>query len=50
MNTLQRSYKMHHFTLTVRVSTLPGETEDNKKQVEHACKINAQLVNDQVFE
>jgi len=32
------------------VSTLPGETKNDIKRIEHACKINLQLVSDHVFE
>jgi len=37
-------------TLQSHVFTLPDETNNNKKPIKHACKINAQFVNDHVFE
>jgi len=44
MNTPQRSYKIHHFTLIVSPHYLAKLR--TTKRIEHACIIDAQLVND----
>jgi len=49
VNTLQRSYKIHHFTLTVSPHYL-GKLRTTKNELKMSAKINAQLVNDHVFE
>jgi len=49
MNTLQRSYRIHHFTLIVSPHYL-AKLRTKKKWIEHTCKIDAQLVNDHFFE
>ena len=49
MNTLQRCYKIHHFTIAMSPHYL-AKLRITKKKIKHACKINAQLVNDHAFE